>query len=87
MVRYFGAGLLVGSTPGGLLKSYGSPTSVTLPETGIVLNISRKRFVNVGGSEDNMRLVPDIEVKNTIEDDINGHDQVLEAVLQHCRSF
>lgn len=78
MVRCFNIGKIVGSETGGRTISYGSPLSISLPETGIEIKISRKRFVNACGIESDSGLIPDYIVENSIEDDINNFDRVLE---------
>lgn len=85
MVRYYNAGLIVGSETGGRTVSFGSPATVTLPETGIILKVSRKKFVNVGGAKSDRGLIPDHVVVNSIMDDINGVDSVLDSTISLIR--
>ena len=85
MVRHFKAGKIVGSETGGRTVSFGSPTSVSLPETGIILSISRKKFVNAGGEKSDRGLIPDYIVENTIEDDIKGIDSGLDSTISLIR--
>lgn len=82
MVRCFKAGILIGSETGGRTKSFGSPIKVTLPETGIKLKISCKKFVNVCAIESSKGLIPDHIIENSIDDDIKNKDSVLEYTLQ-----
>lgn len=82
MVRCFDAGVLIGSETGGRTESFGSPQGmVTMPETGIAFKVSRKQFVNPCPTEEKTGLIPDYIVENTILDDINNFDRVLDFTL------
>ena len=82
MVRCFDVGVLIGSETGGRTESFGSPQGmVTMPETGIAFKVSRKQFVNPCPTEEKTGLVPDYIVENTISDDINSFDRVLDFTL------
>ena len=86
MARYFNAGKLIGSETGGRTISFGSPATVSLPETGTVISVSRKKFVNVGGKQSDRGLIPDYIVENSIEDDMEGIDRVLDYAISIIRS-
>ena len=82
MVRCFDAGVLIGSETGGRTESFGSPQGmVTMPETGIAIQVSRKQFVNPCPTELKTGLIPDHVVENTIADDINNFDRVLDFTI------
>ncbi|MBI9073355.1 MAG: hypothetical protein JEY94_17265 [Melioribacteraceae bacterium] len=81
MVRCLNLGKIIGSETGGRTTSFGSPTNIPLPETEIIISVSRKKFVNVCGVESQLGIIPDIIIENTIEDDINGIDSVLDFTI------
>lgn len=81
MFRHFTAGQIIGQETGGRTVSFGSPIGVPLPVTGIMLKVSYKRFINVGGTPSEHGLIPDHVVEQTIADDIAGFDRVLNYTL------
>ena len=85
MVRCFTNGKIIGSETGGRTISFGSPVSVSLPETGIDIKISQKKFVNPCGIPSDRGLIPDYEVVNTIEDDIKDIDRALDFTIYLTR--
>jgi hypothetical protein len=69
---------LVGEPTGQKPNSFGELTRLTLPNSGIELDVSTKRFEIVDG--DPPGLAPDRTVLTTFEDHFRGRDPVLEAV-------
>lgn len=86
MVRCFNAGIIIGQETGGKTISYGSPTKVTLPETGIIIKVSCKKFVNPCASISEKGLIPDQIIENSIEDNIAGFDRVLDYTISLIKS-
>ena len=81
MVRCFNVGKIIGSETGGRTKSFGSPTRIPLPETEVIISISRKKFVNVCADESQRGIIPDFIIENKVKDDINGIDSVLDYTI------
>ena len=72
---------LVGEAPGGGLNIYGDVDVVTLPDSGIVVLISRRYHERAPG-DDRLAIEPDIPVELTWADYAAGRDPVLEAALK-----
>ena len=81
MFRCYNIGEIVGTETGGKTVSFGAPRNFILPETGLEMKVSQKRFFNVCGEESKRGLIPDHKVENSIQDDINGIDRALEFIL------
>jgi len=81
MFRCYNVGEIVGTETGGKTVSFGAPCNFILPETGLEMKVSQKRFFNVCGEESKRGLIPDHVVENSIQDDINGRDRALEFIL------
>jgi Peptidase family S41 len=77
MVRCFNVGTIVGTETGGRTASFGSPQSFKLPETGVEMKVSRKKFLNPCGEESDHGIIPDHVVENSISDDMEEVDQTL----------
>lgn len=69
---------LVGEPTGQKPNSFGELSRLSLPNSGIALDVSTKRFEIVDG--DPPGLAPDRTVLTTFEDHFHGRDPVLEAV-------
>lgn len=61
--RHFGMGKTVGEESGGLAVCFGDVQSVRLPNSGLVLGVSYKKFYQYGASDSNRHgTLPDYEV-------------------------
>ena len=77
----FKVGTIIGTETGGLTVCFGNLYSYTLPETKFDMNLSYKKFYQVCGKEDRHGIIPDYIIENSIEDDVNSYDRVLEFTL------
>jgi hypothetical protein len=73
------AAILVGEPTGQRPNAYGEQLTLTLPNTGIVVNYSTKFFKTVQGDPPSM--LPDITVAPTSADYLAAKDPVLAAIL------
>lgn len=71
-------GTLIGEETGGLATCYGDVLSFTMPNSGLQFGVSHKYFVRPGGFDDGKGVIPDYEMKQSIDDTKNGIDTVLE---------
>lgn len=71
-------GTLIGEETGGLGSAYGDYVTLTLPNSGLSLNISTKHIYRPSGADDGRGILPDREVKQKREDTLAGRDTVLE---------
>lgn len=85
MIRCFKVGKIIGSETGGRTVSFGSPHNFLLPETGIEMKVSCKKFINACGVESKRGLIPDQVIENSIQDDINGIDKALEFIITEIK--
>lgn len=72
VMKDFGIATLVGEETGGLASSFGELYETSLPNTGLTLGLSQKRFVRPNGVVDDRGVLPDVEVAS---------DRALEAAL------
>ena len=81
MVRCFNVGKIIGAETGGRTVSFGSPHNFILPETGIEMKVSCKKFINACGVDNKRGIIPDNIVEGSIQDDINGVDKAFEFII------
>jgi hypothetical protein len=77
-IKDYKLGTLIGEETGGLATSFGAVYNFNLPETQIKVGVSRKRLVRPSGEDDGRGILPDYEVKQSIEDLKKGIDTVME---------
>jgi len=74
---------LIGSETGGNPNACGDLVSMRLPATRLEFVLSTKRYVRANGDRSWRRgILPDIEVRNTVDDFRSGRDAVLEYARQ-----
>ena len=71
---------LIGEPPGGGLNIYGDVRVVTLPESGIVVLVSRRYHERAPG-DDRLQIEPDLPMELTWEDYAAGRDPLFEAAF------
>ncbi|MBC7808381.1 MAG: hypothetical protein H7145_19785 [Akkermansiaceae bacterium] len=71
-------GILVGEETGGVGSAYGDYITFRLPHSGFDLNISLKHIFRPSGIDDGRGILPDHEIRQTIEDTGAGRDTVLD---------
>jgi len=81
----FKVGAIIGTETGGLTVCYGDTYSFKLPETKFNMRISYKKFYQACGIDNRRGTIPDYIVENTIEDEANSFDRVLEFTLDLIR--
>lgn len=73
--------VFVGEDTGGSPNLYANPRPLTLPNSGIVVNVSSK-YYDTGGPDDQRDAVsPDVSASATLADFLAGHDPVLDAAV------
>ncbi len=76
---------LIGEETGGIPNAFGEIYEFALPNTRLPAFVSTKRFVRANGDTTWTRgILPDIEVKQTLEDVRKGVDTVLEYARWWC---
>ncbi len=74
--------VFVGEPTGGSPNLYANPRPLTLPNSGIVVNVSSK-YYEVGGPDDHRdAVVPDVAVTAGLDDFRRGADPVLDAAAR-----
>lgn len=77
---------LVGEPTGEMTTDFGELISITLPNSGIILNITTSLDVGAACDPDSKSAVtPDVLIVPSLEDKINGKDKVLEYVLKQAK--
>ena len=75
-------GKVIGSETGGLTVTYGDVYRFKLPKTKCPIDVSWKKFYYPCGEENRRGVMPDIDIENSIEDEIKSRDRVLEYVIK-----
>ncbi|NOZ04116.1 MAG: hypothetical protein GXO92_05855 [FCB group bacterium] len=84
--KCYDMGVVIGEESGGLTVAYGDAVSFSLPNTGLRGGVSYKKFVHPCGKEDGHGVIPDYEVKQDVQDTIDGVDTVMEFTKELIRS-
>jgi C-terminal processing protease CtpA/Prc len=71
-------GIIVGEETGDFPTLYASQFQYSLPNTGIVVKVSKGQIVRVNGSEKQEGVIPDIIIKDHLLDD---EDEILNGIL------
>ena len=71
-------GKIIGSETGGLTVSYGEICFYNLPNSGIVMKVSCKKFYHTCGIDNRRGIIPDYIVENSFKDGQNNFDRVLD---------
>lgn len=85
-IKDYQLGTLIGEETGGLATSYGDIYLFDLPKARIMVGVSHKRFVRPSGEDDGRGVLPDYEVKGSIEDFNKGIDSVMEFTKELIKS-
>lgn len=75
--------VFAGEPTGGSPNHYGNPTTLTLPETGHQVRVSRFFWEHSVPTDRRVSTEPHLAVALTSRDYFEGRDPVLQAVLQH----
>lgn len=78
-IQDYGFGTLVGEETGDYPSLYASIFQFALPNTGIVVNVSKGYIIRVNGSTKEEGVLPDIFIKDHLLDE---HDEILEGLLE-----
>lgn len=73
-------GTIIGEETGGLATTYTDLHVFYLPNTGILAFTSIKKSYRPNGKDSGNGIIPDIEIKQTPEDFINGNDKCVDFV-------
>ncbi len=73
--------VFVGEPTGGSPNLYADPQALTLPNSGIVVNVSSKYFEFDGPGDQRDAIVPDVAATGDLDDHLDGRDPVLDAAL------
>ena len=81
-------GVLVGDAASGSVDHFGSVGSFQLPNSGIRVGVSQKyidldTLFDAGAGRGVTALEPDVTVRQTMEDTLNGRDTAVEWLLSH----
>lgn len=78
----YDVGKIIGNETGGLTVCYGDICHFDLPRSKIIVGVSYKKFYNVCGVENGRGIIPDYNINNTIEDEQNSFDRVLDYTIK-----
>ncbi|MEM6299913.1 MAG: S41 family peptidase, partial [Bacteroidota bacterium] len=81
-IQDYGFGTIVGEETGEYPTLYASNYQYTLPNTGIIVHVSKGYMIRVNGSEKQEGVIPDILIKDYLLDE---KDEVLEGLLERIR--
>jgi len=79
-------GTVIGEETGGLATSYGAFYPFDLPNTRLWVFVSHKRIFRPSGEDDGRGVLPDYEVKQSVEDLQKGIDTIMEFTKELIRS-
>jgi hypothetical protein len=79
--RCYGHGTIIGEETGGVAVNFGDVHIFKLPNTGLKIMTSWEQAFSSCGIDNQRGVIPDFEVRNSIEDYINNKDRVLEFAL------
>jgi len=79
----YNMGTIFGQETGGVGICTGNYKEIILPNTGIIVNVSTKKFYQVCGTNGRRGYMPDIFVDNSIADYKKGIDRVIEYTKKH----
>jgi hypothetical protein len=85
-VKDYKLGTLVGEETGGLATSFGDYYPFDLPNTRLWVFVSHKRIFRPSGEDDGRGVLPDYEVKQSIEDLKKGIDSAMEFTKELIKS-
>ena len=85
-LEYRTKAIFAGEPTGGSPNHSGDAEPVTLPNSAMMLRVSRIFWQNSTADDDRLWHAPDLPVPVTYEDYRSGRDPVLEAVLDHVLS-
>jgi hypothetical protein len=75
--------LFVGEPTGSRPNHYGDSVPFTLPNSGLVVNVSPQYLQDSTPDDTRPWIEPDIPVELSSDDYFNGHDPALEAILSY----
>ena len=85
-VKDYELGTLIGEETGGLATSYGEEYSFRLPNTQLKVGVSYRHFVRPSGVDNGRGVLPDYEIKQSIEDLKKGVDTILDFTKKLIKS-
>ena len=71
-------GKIIGTETGGLTVYYGDIYLYKLPNSGIDMQVSCKKYCNTCGIDNRRGIIPDYSVENSFKDEQNNFDRVLD---------
>ncbi|MFB6341952.1 S41 family peptidase [Saccharicrinis sp. FJH62] len=80
--KCYGQGTIIGEETGGATVNFGDVHIFKLPDTGLKIMTSWEQAFSACGTDNQRGVIPDFTVRNSIEDDINHKDRVLEFTLK-----
>lgn len=83
-IQDYGWGKIVGEETGEYPSLFASVFQYQLPNTGIIVNISKGRIVRVNGSEKEEGVIPDIFIRDHL---IDEEDEILDGVLERINNL
>lgn len=81
LFKDYNVGTIIGQETGGLPTSYGDTYKFELPNTKLIAKSSYKYFIRPSGIDDGRGVLPDIEIKYSIDDLILEKDLEMEYVI------
>jgi C-terminal processing protease CtpA/Prc len=79
--KCFGDGTIIGEETGGITVGSGDAHFFYLPNSKMKIMVSWKKFYEVCGIDNRRGVLPDYLVSNTVEDEIQKKDKVLEFTI------
>ncbi len=80
-IKCYNRGKLIGEETGGVTACFGDIYKFKLPNTEFKIIVSKKKYYNACGVDDNRGVVPDFIVENSFEDERKEIDRVLEFTI------
>ncbi len=72
--------VVVGEPMGGCPTTWGNPSELTLPSSGLVISVASELAVGVGRRDPRLTIAPDVAVSLTVRDWLDGVDPALQAI-------
>ena len=82
----YNVGKIIGSETRGVTVNYGDLYRFYLPNTGLDIHVSTKKFYYACGVDNRRGVIPDFVVENTFDDAKENRDRVLEFTLNLIRT-
>jgi hypothetical protein len=88
LLKYHKIGTLIGTETGSNYKCFSGQRRLTLTNSQLRINISTTTFeVEVNGMKNNHGVQPDYYIESTIDDVLNGNDNIMQSTIDMIRNL